>query len=162
MSANTPFSDIQRRNFEAAARLAQLSLEHTQQMLAAQTRLAHELINENITSTKAELEAAADPQKLIALRAEHAQKTAQTLMNSAKEIAELGSTVRSEFSHLLTEQLAAGNKELTDAFQGFLHTLPGNNMNFFAGIQETMANTTKAFQQMMGTVADGTTPRKKK
>lgn len=158
MSANSPFADIQRRNLEAASRLAQLSLSHTQQILSAQTKLAQELINGNVASTRAELETT-DPQKLLALRAEHAQKTVQALMQSAKEVAELGNAVRSEFSHLLTEQLAAGNKELSEAFQNLMPNLPGSNMNLFSGVQEAIATTTKAFEQIMGaasTAASGT------
>lgn len=161
MSANSPFADIQRRNLEAASRLAQLSLSHTQHILSAQTKLAQELINSNVASTRAELETT-DPQKLLALRAEHAQKTVQALMQSAKEVAELGNEVRSEFSHLLTEQLAAGNKELSEAFQNLMPNLPGNNMNLFAGVQDAIATTTKAFEQIMGAASTTASGSRKK
>jgi len=82
------------------------------------------------------------------LRAEYAQETARKMMEVAQKVAEIGNTARMDFSHMLTEQLAAGSNEMVEAFQGFFKTLPGQNPNMMEVMQQAMATANGAFEQI--------------
>jgi phasin family protein len=141
------FSEIHRKNLEAAMRLAQLSVENSQRIMVLQNDLAKELFEESVENAKAQAEAG-DPQEMLALRARYAQETAQKVMATAQKIAEVGNDTRAQFSHLLTEQLAAGSQEVIEAFQSFFTALPGQTPNVMDTVQQAMATANRAFEQM--------------
>lgn len=141
------FSEIQRKNMEAAMRLAQLSIENSQRVMALQSELARELFQHGVDNAKAQT-SAKDPAEIMKLRAEYAQETTQKMMEAAQQIAEVGNEARAEFSRLLTEQLAAGSQEIVDAFQGFFKSLPNSNSNVMETMQQAMATANSAFEQI--------------
>ncbi|HTZ00584.1 MAG TPA: phasin family protein [Rhodocyclaceae bacterium] len=141
------FSEIHRKNLEAAMRLAQLSVENSQKIMALQNELAREILQESADSAKAQAEAA-DPQAMLTLRSRYAQETTQKMIAAAQKIAAVGNEARAEFSRLLTEQLAAGSQEMVDAFQSFFTTLPGQNTNVMENMQQAVATANRAFEQM--------------
>lgn len=139
--------ELNRRNLDAAMRLAQLSIENSQRVMALQNELARELFNDGVENARAQ-SGAKDPQELLRLRAAYAQDTAQKMMSTAQKVAEIGNEARVEFSRMLTEQLASGSQEMADAFQGFFKTLPGQNPNMLEAMQQAMATANSAFEQM--------------
>lgn len=144
---NEQLGELHRKNLEAAMRLAQLSIENSQKIMALQSELARELFQESVSIAKAQTDAQ-DPQKLVALRAKYAQETAQKMMESAQKIAEIGNEARVEFSRLLTEQLASGSHDLMDSFQSFFKSLPGHNPNVADAMQQAMERANTAFEQI--------------
>jgi phasin family protein len=144
---NEQLGELHRKNMEAAMRLAQLSIENSQKIMALQSELARELFQESVAIAKAQTEAD-DPQKLVNLRAKYAQETAQKMMESAQKIAEIGNEARTEFSRLLTEQLASGSHDLMDSFQSFFKALPGHNPNVVEAMQSAMERANNAFEQI--------------
>ena len=144
---NEQLSELNRKNMEAAMRLAQLSIENSQKIMALQSELARELFQESVTNAKAQ-SSAKDPQEIMTLRTRYAQDTTQKMMESAQRIAEIGNEARLEFSRLLTEQLASGSHELMDSFQSFFKSLPGQNPNVMDAMQQAMARANSAFEQM--------------
>lgn len=116
-------SEPHRKNMEAAVHLAQLSLENLQRVMALQNELALELFDAGAENARA-LAQANDPQEVMHLRAEYAQKTTRRMMAVAQEVAEIGNEAHAAFARLLTEQLASGSQEMADAFQGFLKACP--------------------------------------
>lgn len=144
---NEQFNEMHRKNMEAAMRLAQLSIENSQKIMALQSELARELFQESVANAKAQT-GAKDPQEVMSLRARYAQETAQRMMESAQRIAEIGNEARVEFSRLLTEQLASGSHEMMDAFQSFFKSLPGQNPNMMQAMQQAMATANSAFEQI--------------
>ena len=160
------FSELHRKNMEAALRLAQMSIENSQRILALQVDVAKKLFQDSVASAKA-LTSAKDPQQAITLRTQYAQDTAQQMMETARQIAEIGNASRSEFSHLLTEQLASGSKDLMATFQSFFGALPGTSGNVLETMQKAMANANEAFEQIAKASAAafssaGAAPSKKK
>ncbi len=147
MATKNDFTEIQRKNMEAAMRLAQLSIENSQRIMALQSQLARELFEESVEQARAQA-GAKDPQDLMALRAKYAQETTQKMIEAARQIAEIGNGARMEFSRLLTEQLAAGSHDVVDAFQSFFKALPAQNANVLETLQQAMANANAAFEQM--------------
>lgn len=144
---NEQFSELNRKNMEAAMRLAQLSIENSQRVVALQNELARELFQDGVENARAQA-GAKDPQEVLRLRSQYAQDTAQKMMATAQKVAEIGNEARAEFSRMLTEQLAAGSQEMADAFQGFFKTMPGQNANMLEVMQQAMATANSAFEQM--------------
>jgi phasin family protein len=141
------FSELHRKNLEAAMRLAQMSIANSQKIMALQSELARELFQESVDNAQAQTKAA-DPQAMLALRAHYAQDTAQKMVVTAQKIAEVGNETRTQFSRLLTEQLAAGSQEMVEAFQSFFTALPGQNSNVMESVQQAVATANRAFEQM--------------
>ncbi len=141
------FSELNRKNMEAAMRLAQLSIENSQRVMALQNELARELFKDGVENARAQ-SGAKDPQEVLRLRAEYAQETARKMMEVAQKVAAIGNESRVEFSRMLTEQLASGSQEMADAFQGFFKTLPGQNANVLEVMQQAMATANSAFEQI--------------
>ncbi len=144
------FADIQRKNLEAATRLTQFALENAQQVMALQTELAQNLLKESLSNIQAQA-TAHDVSEVMNLRAGYARETTQRLLEVAGRVAAIGNSARSEFSRLLTEQLASGNQEMSDAFQGFLKNLPGSNPQMLDVMQKAMSTAADAFEQMVQT-----------
>ena len=144
---NEQLGDLHRKNMEAAMRLAQLSVENSQRIMALQSELARELFQESVAIAKAQTDAK-DPQEVMNLRTKYAQETAQKMMESAQKIAEIGNDARTEFSRLLTEQLASGSHDLMDSFQSFFKSLPGHNPNVMEAMEQAMARANNAFEQI--------------
>ena len=113
MATKHEFGEIQRKNMEAAMRLAQLSIENSQRIMALQSQLARELFQESVEQAKAQT-GSSDPQEIMNLRARYAQDTTQKMIAAAQQVAEIGNNARMEFSRLLTEQLAAGSQDMVD------------------------------------------------
>lgn len=141
------FSELHRKNLEAAMRLAQMSIDNSQKIMTLQSELARELFQESVDNAQAQTKAA-DPQAMLALRAHYAQDTAQKMVATAQKIAEVGNETRTQFSRLLTEQLAAGSQEMVEAFQSFFTALPGQNSNVMESVQQAVATANRAFEQM--------------
>lgn len=141
------FSELHRKNMEAAMRLAQLSIENSQRIMALQSDLARQLFQSSVDNAKAQGTAAA-PQEVMTLRTQYAQETAQKMMETAQRIAEVGNEARTEFSRMLTEQLASGSHDMMEAFQSFFKTLPGQNANMLENMQQAMRTANGAFEQI--------------
>lgn len=141
------FTELQRKNIEAAMKLAQMSVDNSQRMVALQADVAKKLLEASVENAKA-LAAAKDGQEAMALRTRFTQDTAQMLLATARQMAEIGNATRSEFSRLLTEQLTSGSKDMIDVFQSFLGALPGSTPNLMETMQQAMANTDHAFEQI--------------
>lgn len=157
------FSEIHRKNMEAAMKLAQMSIENSHRIIALQVDAAKKLFKESADSAKA-LSSLKDPQDAVALRTQYTQDTAQMMMETARQIAEIGNASRTEFSRMMTEQLASGSKDMIDTFQSFFSTLPGHNSNVLETMQQAMATANSAFEQIAKASAAGfeTSKRAKK
>lgn len=140
-------TELNRRNMEAAMRLAQMSIENSQRVMALQNELAREMFQQGVDNARA-LASAKDPQQLMQMRAQYAQETAQQMMAAAQKVAEIGNEARTEFTRLLTEQLASGNQEMVDAFQNFFKVMPGQSSHFMDIMQQSMATANSAFEQI--------------
>ncbi|HUY01744.1 MAG TPA: phasin family protein [Rhodocyclaceae bacterium] len=156
------FSELHRKNMEAAMQLAQMSIENSQRIVTLQVEVAKALFQDSVDNAKA-LAAAKDPQQAVTLRTHYTQETTQKMIEAAREIAEIGNDSRSEFSRLLSEQLASGSKDMMEAFQSFFGSLPGQNTQVMETMQQAMAKANKAFDQISqaSAVFGGEAPKKK-
>ena len=141
------FSELHRKNMEAAMRLAQMSIENSQRIVTLQVEVAKTLFQDSVDNAKA-LSTVKDPQQAVTLRTQYTQETTQKMIDAAREIAEIGNASRGEFSRLMTEQLASGSKDMMEAFQAFFGTLHGQNTSLVDTMQKAMAQANKAFEQI--------------
>ena len=154
------FSELHRKNMEAAMRMAQLSVENSQRIMALQSELAKEMFQSGVENAKAQT-GATDPQAMIQLRTQYAQETTKRMVAAAQQIAEIGNSARAEFTRLVTEQLASGSQDLTESLQGFMKNLPGQTPNMMESFQQAISTANAAFEQItkastaaMGTAAE--------
>jgi len=141
------FSEMHRKNMEAAMHLAQISVNNSQKLMALQSELARELFQLSVENARA-LTEAKDPAEVMRLRSQLAQTTTEKMIDYAQRMAELGHEARSEFSRLLTEQLAAGSHDMLESFQGLIKSLPGPNQALLESVQQAMATANSAFEQI--------------
>ena len=141
------FSELQRKNMEAAMRLAQLSIENSQRIMALQNDLAKEMFQAGVENAKAQA-SARDPQSVMQLRTQYAQETTQRMVEAAQQIAEIGNGARAEFARLITEQLASGSQDMAESFQSFMKNLPGQTPNMMESFQQAIATANQAFEQI--------------
>lgn len=152
----TVLGELQARNLGAAERLMRLSIDHGLSVTAALAALGQELFELNLRHWH-EL-AAADERECLRLRAEHAGRIAERLVAGAARVAELGSEVRAGFSRLLTEQLAAGNHGLMDAFQGFFAVLPAQAADFPQMLTLAVERAERALGEVASLLAQAAVP----
>ena len=141
------FSELHRKNMEAAMRMAQLSIENSQRIMALQSELAKDMFQSGVENAKAQT-GARDPQALLQLRTQYAQETTQRMVAAAQQIAEISNSARAEFSRLVTEQLASGSQDMTESMQTFMKSLPGQTPNMMESFKQAIATANSAFEQI--------------
>lgn len=141
------FSELHRKNMEAAMRLAQLSIDNSQRIMALQSELAREMFQSGVENAKAQ-SATSDPMAMMQLRADYARETTQRMVSAAQKIAEISNVARADFARLVTEQLASGSQDLTESMQSFMKNLPGQTPNMMESFQQAVATANQAFEQI--------------
>jgi phasin family protein len=141
------FSELHRKNMEAAMRMAQLSIENSQRIMSLQSELAKEMFQSGVENAKAQ-SGAQDPMAMMALRTQYAQETTQRMVAAAQKIAEISNSARAEFARLVTEQLASGSQDMSESMQTFMKSLPGQTPNMMESFQQAIATANSAFEQI--------------
>ena len=141
------FSELQRKNMEVAMRMAQLSIENSQRIMALQSELAKAMFQSGTENARAQA-GARDPQTMLQLRAQYAQETTQRMVAAAQRIAEISNAGRAEFARLVTEQLASGSQDMAESMQTFMKSLPGQTPNMMESMQQAIATANAAFEQI--------------
>ena len=144
---NEQFSELNRKSMDAAMRMARLSMENSQRIMALQSELAKEMFQSGIKNATAQA-SAGDPQALMKLRTQYAQETTQRMVAVAQQIAEISNAARAELARLVSEQMASGNQDMAESMQAIMKTLPGETPNVMESFQQTIATATAAFEQL--------------
>lgn len=140
-------NELQRKNLEAAMRLAQLSIENSQRIMELQVETAKGLFEEGVNNARA-LSTTTDPQSAMELRTRFAQTSAERMLACAREMAELTSRTQAEVGKLVGEQLASGGQDVFAAMQKMFQGMPVADHNATNAIQTAMDTTRAAFEQM--------------
>ena len=141
------FNELQKKNLEAAMRLAQLSIENSQRIMEIQVTAAKSLFEEGVHNAKA-MSAVKDPKDMMNLRANYAQTTTEKMLSCAREIAEITATTQAEFGKLVGEQLTSGSQDMFEAMQKMFKGMPISDQNAMGAMQTAMDTTRSAFEQM--------------
>ena len=146
-------SDLQKKNLEAAMRLAQLSIENSQRIMELQVATAKSLFEDGVNNAKA-ISTAKDPQQMMELRTRFAQTSAEKMLQCAREITELASQAQTEVGKLVGAQLSSGGQDVLDVFQKMFQGLPVSDQNMMNAVQSAIDTTRSAFEQMARVSAD--------
>ncbi|NMG44001.1 TIGR01841 family phasin [Aromatoleum toluvorans] len=141
------FNEIQKKNFEAAMRLAQMSIENSQRIMELQVATAKSLFEEGVQNAKA-LSSAKDPKEVLELRSQYTQSATEKMLACAREMAELASRTQAEVGKLVGEQLSTGSKDVFESMQKMFSGMPITDQNAMSAIQNAMDTTRAAFEQM--------------
>ena len=147
VSKQDQFNELQKKNLEAAMRLAQLSIENSQRIMEIQVTTAKTLFEEGVENAKAQ-SSAKDPKALMDLRTQYAQNTTEKMLSCAREIAEITATTQAAFGKLVGEQLTSGSQDMFEAIQKMFKGMPISDQNALGAMQTAMDTTRAAFEQM--------------
>ena len=146
-SKQEQLNELQKKNLEAAMRLAQMSIENSQRIMEIQVNTAKRLFEEGVHNAKA-LSAAKDPQGAMEMRAGYAQRTTEEMLACARQIAEITASTQAEFGRLVGEQLSSGSTDMFEAMQKMFTGMPIADQNALGAMQTAMDTTRAAFEQM--------------
>ncbi len=141
------FNELQKKNLEAAMRLAQLSIENSQRIMEIQVSTAKSLFEEGVSNAKA-LSAAKDPKDLVELRTQYAQSATEKMLTLARQMAELTTRTQTEVGKLVSEQLTSGSQDVFEAMQKLFKGLPITDQNAVTSFQTAVDTTRAAFEQI--------------
>lgn len=141
------FNELQKKNLEAAMRLAQLSIENSQRVMEIQVSTAKALFEEGVQNAKA-LSSIKDPKQAVELRTQYAQTTTEKMLSCAREIAEITTRTQAEVGKLVGEQLTTGSADVFEAMQKLFKGMPITDQNAMGAMQTAMDTTRAAFEQM--------------
>lgn len=141
------FNELQRKNLEAAMRLAQMSIENSQRLMELQVTTAKSLFEEGVNNAKA-LSSAKDPKEILELRTRFAQHSTERMLACAREMAELASRTQAEVGKMVSEQLTSGGHDVFETMQKMFQGMPVTDQNAMTAIQTAMDTTRAAFEQM--------------
>ncbi len=141
------FTELQRKNLEAAMRLAQMSIENSQRIMELQVETAKSLFEEGVNNAKA-LSTSKDPKEMMELRTRFTQSSTEKMLACAREMAELTSRAQAEVGKLVGEQLSTGGKDVFEAMQKMFQGMPITDQNALNAMQTAMDTTRSAFEQM--------------
>ncbi len=140
-------NELQRKNIEAAMRLAEMSIENSQRIMELQVTTAKALFEDGVNNAKA-MTSTQDPQDLLRLRTQYAQSTTERMLACAREIAEVASQSQSEVGKMVSEQLTSGGQDVFEAFNKMFTGMPITDQNAMGAIQGAMDTARAAFEQM--------------
>lgn len=140
-------NELQKKNLEAAMRLAQMSIENSQRIMELQVSTAKTLFEDGVKNAKA-MTAVKDPKELMDLRTQFAQATTEKMLSCAREIAEITARTQNEVGKLVGEQLSTGSNDMFEAMQKLFKGMPITDQNAMTAIQTAMDTTRSAFEQM--------------
>ncbi|MBN8443142.1 MAG: phasin family protein [Thauera sp.] len=140
-------NELQKKNLEAAMRLAQLSIENSQRIMEIQVSTAKTLFEEGVHNAKA-LSSVKDPKEMMDLRTQFAQSTTEKMLACAREIAEITTRTQAEVGKLVGEQLTTGSHDVFEAMQKMFKGMPITDQNALGAMQTAMETTRAAFEQM--------------
>lgn len=159
------FSEIQKKNLDAARRLAELSLENSRRVVEIQVETAKSLFEDGVTNVKA-LTSAQDPQEMLKLRTQQAQLATEKMLDCARRIAEISSETQNAVGKMVVEQLAGGGQEAIESMQKMFSGMPIADQNMGQAFQAAIESTRAAFEQMTRSSTEAfqafTQPQKKK
>lgn len=141
------FNEMQRKNLEAAMRLAQLSIENSQRIVEMQVETAKALFEEGVQNAKT-LSTVTDPQQAVELRTQYAQRTTERMLACVREMAEMANRTQVELGRLVGQQLSTGGQEVFETMQKMFGGMPINDQNAMTAVQTAMDTTRAAFEQM--------------
>jgi phasin family protein len=146
MAKPEQLKEQQQKNLDTGMRLAQLSIDNSQRIIALQVEVARRLFQDALDGAQ-ELSQAKDAQQALSLQTRHAQEMAQMTLDVLRQVSDITNSSRVELSHLMTEQLAGRGHSAVSSFQSLASGLPLHNSTLVDTLSQAMNTLTSAFDQ---------------
>lgn len=140
-------SELNRRNVEAAMKLARLSIDNSQRVLSLHADLAKAIFEDTVANAKAHANIRT-PQDLVELNTKYVQATAKRVIEVARKVSGIANQSRNEFSRVLTQQMVASKSELTEAVQKLVQNLPAGTPDVSKAVDQALTAANSAFEQL--------------
>jgi phasin family protein len=139
---------LQKKNLEAALRLAQVSIENSQRILELQMQASREIFESGVASARAMSEADT-PQAALQLRTRYAQETTEKVLACSRGIAEVTVQLQTEMGRMVSEQITEGGQDVLAAMQKMLTHGPMGNETAARALQESFEAANRTLQQVV-------------
>jgi phasin family protein len=144
MTTANPLSEIGRAAVESAARATRISMDSAERAINVQLEYAKGSIKQATLTARAVAQVK-DVQELMALRAQIAENTLESLVGYSRSLYEVASTAQSEYSRLAEERMARFQKAVTETVEQAAKSAPGGSDVAVAAVKSQLAATTAAF-----------------
>ncbi len=138
--------ELQRKQMQAGMKLAQLSLDNSQRLLALQVEISRKIFQDGVENARA-LSAARDAQQAVSIQSRYMQDSAQSLLDCMRQITDLGNASRIELSHLMAEQFAGEGRDWLTSLQMLATRMPGQNVPLVESLGQAMNSLNNAIEQ---------------
>lgn len=149
-SQSDQFTDIPRKALDVAMRLAQLSIENSQRIMALQVDTARTIFEQSIENTRA-MTSVQDPKAALDLRTDYARATTDKLMEAARQLAQIASDTQNQFAKMMGDQFSGGSKDMMDMVQKIFSFNPSAGQavqSAMSSLQQAMDTSRGAFEQL--------------
>lgn len=149
---NEHFSKISSNGFENVLRIAQITLDGSEQLLKYQLEISKQALEDN-AALVGKLSAGTDPQQLFGQWTQLYGSAFDKALNNARGAYEIIARTGGEYRAASEDALEAWHKSLTEAFDQFARDNAGNNealaaiKSSFAAVATTIDSLTRATQQ---------------
>jgi phasin family protein len=139
-----PLSEVSNVTVETAARVARISMDSTERVIALQLDFAKQSL-ENVTRAARAVAGAKDVQELLALRTRNAESVVEKWMGYSRSLYEVAAEAQSEFSKLAEERMASFQQAISETVEQAAKSTPAGGDVAVAAMKSSLAATTAAF-----------------
>ena len=139
-----PLSEVSNVTVETAARVARISMDSTERVIALQLDFAKQSL-ENVTRAARAVAGAKDVQELLALRTRNAESVVEKWMGYSRSLYEVAAEAQSEFSKLAEERMASFQQAISETVEQAAKSTPAGGDVAVAAMKSSLAATTDAF-----------------
>ena len=142
-----PLSEVSNVTVETAARVARISMDSTERVIALQLDFAKQSL-ENVTRAARAVAGAKDVQELLALRTRNAESVVEKWMGYSRSLYEVAAEAQSEFSKLAEERMASFQNVISESVEQAAKATPAGGDVAVAAMKSSLAATTAAFDSL--------------
>jgi phasin family protein len=142
-----PLSEVSNVTVETAARVARISMDSTERVIALQLDFAKQSL-ENVTRAARAVAGAKDVQELLALRTRNAESVVEKWMGYSRSLYEVAAEAQSEFSKLAEERMASFQQAISETVEQAAKSTPAGGDVAVAAMKSSLAATTAAFDSL--------------
>ena len=142
-----PFSELQKKNLDAAMHLTQISMENTQKVVELQVDTAKAIFEDTISAMRAMTEAK-DGRAAMEIRNKVAQSATERIMSCGRKIADITANTQNEVGRIVSEQFTSGSADMVDGIQRMMQGMPLPGTETMNTVQSAMDSARGAVEQM--------------
>lgn len=145
--AQEQFAALNKANFEAATRFANVALGGAERLFEIQLKTAKEALADSVESVKT-LSTVKDLQQFAEVKDSVAQPVFEKATEYVKGVYEIASETQAEFSKLIEEQFAGFNKQFVVALDKLAESAPAGSEAGISALKTAIATGNAAYENL--------------